>query len=215
MYSRQHVLIDLNPDFLQTILQADQPAKDVLRQLVLRDRNLPVWVYQEKEGVRTLRSGVEINHCWLVKMDHGPIILRVRIEKPDPKQETTCPYCLRVAEFLTGAYVYPHRPDLSDKRFYVCKPCDARVGAHADGRPLGTLANAELRQLRSQAHGVFDPKWKREMGGTMRRREAYRWLASNLRIPEEHCHIGMFDEEMCRRVIQICTQPIQEPSHEP
>lgn len=33
---------------------------------------------------------------------------------------------------------------------------------------------------------------------------AYKWLAGELGISAEQCHIGMFDETMCQRVIDLC-----------
>lgn len=44
----------------------------------------------------------------------------------------------------------------------------------------------------------------------MKRRAGYRWLAARLGIPEDQCHIGMFDVAMCRRVIEICTRHLAE-----
>ena len=38
----------------------------------------------------------------------------------------------------------------------------------------------------------------------MSRVDAYTWLARELRIDVEACHIGEFDEAMCSRVEEIC-----------
>lgn len=51
------------------------------------------------------------------------------------------------------------------------------------------------------AHAEFDPIWR---DGLVGRKEAYAWLASQLGIHTDVCHIGMFDEEMCRKVAEIC-----------
>jgi hypothetical protein len=120
----------------------------------------------------------------------------------------TCPYCDNAAELVTGAEIYPHRPDLAALRFWRCAPCDAYVGCHKknkkygqDGtQPLGRLANAELRRAKSRVHRIFDPIWK---NGSMTRREAYTWLAGRLNIPVEQCHVGMFDVPMCDRAISL------------
>ncbi len=120
-----------------------------------------------------------------------------------------CPYCGADAKLVTGKVVYPHRPDLAQLKFWQCAPCDAYVGCHKpnahnpadDGtRPLGRLANATLRRLKSTAHACFDPLWK---DGHMLRGEAYQWLAAQLGIPVGECHIGMFDEATCKRVITL------------
>ena len=36
----------------------------------------------------------------------------------------------------------------------------------------------------------------------MSRAKAYRWLSNRLSIPKSHCHIGMFDVNQCRAVIE-------------
>jgi len=66
--------------------------------------------------------------------------------------------------------------------------------------PLGRLANAELRSAKSAAHAMFDPLWKSKK---MRRSQAYSWLAAQMKIKPEDCHIGMFDVEQCKQVFQI------------
>lgn len=137
----------------------------------------------------------------------------------------TCPYCQAMAMRTTGATIYPHRLDLADKVFYWCPPCDAYVGTHATtGEPLGTLANANLRRLRSKTHAVFDPLWQEparkdvtsiknlcrkypkpfEYFVPRYRTAAYAALAAALGIPVEDCHIGMFDAAQCRQVIHLC-----------
>jgi hypothetical protein len=104
---------------------------------------------------------------------------------------------------VTGVSIYPHRPDLFAKLFYKCDTCGAYVGCHpGTDRPLGRLANAELRKAKSEAHAAFDPKWQR--GKWAPRWRAYTKLAALLGIPSEDCHIGMFDIEQCKRVVEVC-----------
>lgn len=117
-----------------------------------------------------------------------------------------CDYCGLPAEFVGGDVLYPHRPDLRNLKFWVCTPCDARVGCHAhgDGRqPLGRMANAALRAEKQKAHRSFDPLWK---SGEMSRSDAYSWLAHKLGITKKECHIGLFDIDMCRKVVVVCQQ---------
>lgn len=112
----------------------------------------------------------------------------------------TCPYCNAEAEVTTGDYIYPHRQDLAHRKFYVCWPCDAYVGTHKDsGAPLGSMANAELRKARRAAHAAFDPLWDR----TMARNQAYAWLAKAMGLPKNQTHIGMFDVDQCKRVVEL------------
>lgn len=115
-----------------------------------------------------------------------------------------CPYCQKPAALVGGAKVYPHRPDLAEKRFYACFPCGAWVGCHpGTENALGRLANAELRAAKQAAHAAFDPIWT---GGRWRRQDAYEWLAEQLGIDRAACHIGMFDVDQCRAVVRIVAE---------
>jgi hypothetical protein len=98
--------------------------------------------------------------------------------------------------------VYPHRPDLFHKRFWHCAPCEAYVGCHTGTeKPLGRLANSELRREKIKAHAAFDPIWKSK---EMARKEAYAWLSEQLGISPANTHIGMFDVDDCRAVVAVC-----------
>lgn len=125
-----------------------------------------------------------------------------------------CNYCGRVAELVSGREIYPNRPDLHAKLFYACKPCGAWVGTHPrtkdykhlEGKPLGLLANAEMRKKRHEAHLVFDPLWMR---GKMTRQQAYKWLAGKLCIPTAKCHLSQLSLETLDQVIEICQKEIK------
>lgn len=121
-----------------------------------------------------------------------------------------CDYCGNAAKLVTGKAIYPHRPDLFRLNFWQCEPCVAYVGCHkkeggnGDGtKPLGRLANAELRAAKNRAHAAFDPLW-RERG--MKRHAAYGWLAEKLGVSKAECHIGMMDLDMCNRVAVVCSE---------
>jgi hypothetical protein len=117
-----------------------------------------------------------------------------------------CPYCNQQAHLVGGKKIYPHRPDLYEKVFYECEPCDAFVGCHIGTvNPLGRLANAELRKKKMAAHALFDPIWRT---GQMTRGDAYKMLAEKLGIEQKDCHIGMFDVDMCNRVINVCREKV-------
>ena len=112
-----------------------------------------------------------------------------------------CPYCHQTAQLVSGAEIYPHRRDLWHRAFYSCPPCHAYVGCHeGTTKPLGRLANAELRLAKQQAHAAFDPLWK---SGNVKRTEAYKLLAEALGLRKKGCHIGWFDVDMCRRVVEV------------
>ena len=112
-----------------------------------------------------------------------------------------CDYCKGPAEQVTGEAIYPHRADLFDLKFFLCRPCGAFVGTHkATGEPLGRLANGKLRTLRKRVHAMFDPLWKRDL---MSRGEAYRRLREGMGISADECHIAMFDEERCVKALEF------------
>ena len=123
---------------------------------------------------------------------------------------TICPYCNAHAVKCTGADVYPNRDDLRSKVIWRCRPCDAWVGCHpGSDRPLGRLANAELRAAKVRAHAAFDPLWQAKMrrdkvGKGRARGAGYRWLAERLGIDPRECHVGYFDVPTCNRVVEIC-----------
>ena len=112
-----------------------------------------------------------------------------------------CPYCKKPAQHVKGKTLYPNHKNLYHRRYYRCVPCEAHVGCHKTGKPLGTLANKQTRQARIQAHKAFDPIWKTT---TISRPKAYAWLAKHLKIPYDRCHIGNFDFPTCVKVIKIC-----------
>lgn len=107
-----------------------------------------------------------------------------------------CPYCGREAEYLSSKEFYGRS---YGTYLYVCRPCDARVGTHKNSdRPLGTLADRELRSLRRLCHAHFDVLWKSRQ---MTRSQAYKWLQRVMSLPRDKAHIGMFDKEQCRELL--------------
>lgn len=118
-----------------------------------------------------------------------------------------CQYCGKRAELITGKTLFPHLENLHGKWFWRCESCKAHVGCHQKTTvPMGTLAKVELRALRSKVHKVFDQKWQRKRksrGSRKARHAAYKWLADQLNINPTQCHIGLFDEEMCRNALEV------------
>jgi hypothetical protein len=114
------------------------------------------------------------------------------------KQVVVCDYCQKPARRAYGDEIYPHRPDLKTKRFWICGPCKAYVGCHPSGLPFGRLANAELRLAKRGVHDLFDPIWK---SGKMTRSEAYSLLAKLMGIPKHKAHVGMFSLEECQKAV--------------
>ena len=65
--------------------------------------------------------------------------------------------------------------------------------------PLGVPADVKTRVLREKLHHAFDSLWA--MNG-IDRRASYVWLARIMGIPEERCHVGMFDARTCELAIE-------------
>ena len=115
-----------------------------------------------------------------------------------------CPYCGGDSAKTTGQFVYPHVKRLNARTFYFCDDGHppAWVGSHKrTGRPLGTLANAELRAERTNTHQLFDPLWQAE--GRAAREGLYLWLGDAMGLRPNKCHIGMFDLDQCREAQQV------------
>ena len=133
-----------------------------------------------------------------------------------------CPYCSNPAQFRSSsAGVY--RSDFGP--IYICDGCQAWVGVHKGTvRPLGRLANRELRSAKRRAHAVFEPLWQeapefyhdRKLGRRAAQRVArtlaYHWLAQHMGLPVNECHIGEFDVEQCQRVCQIIIDQRASPA---
>lgn len=128
-----------------------------------------------------------------------------------------CAYCGKPAELVNGTVTYPSRPDLAGGWYWFCLADRAWVGVHPGTfKPLGRLADSELRRAKRDAHAAFDPLWmkrleldKREGKGTTRnkaRGRGYKWLAEQLGVDAKNCHIGHMDVAQCRRVVEVCTR---------
>lgn len=122
-----------------------------------------------------------------------------------------CPYCKNFSRQVTGKTLYPHRKDLHKLKFYQCVPCDAYVGCHGiSDRPLGRLANCELRSAKSAAHRMFDAIWK---NSHMSRSDAYSWLSRKLGIAGSDTHIGMFDVAQCERTVECSREYLTDKTN--
>lgn len=120
-----------------------------------------------------------------------------------------CPYCDKPAELTDSAEIYGK----SYGNVWLCQPCDARVGTHPDGRPVGTLAKPELRELRKRFHAAFDPLWKEQevpstLTGRKRKRfvyklreRCYKELAKRLKMTVADVHGGHLTESTAPRAL--------------
>jgi hypothetical protein len=96
-----------------------------------------------------------------------------------------CPYCGKPTEFVDSACIYGR----SYGMIYLCRPCHAFVGVHK-----GTDI-------------ALDLLWKT---GQMTRHEAYRWLAEGLEKAVKDAHIGMFDENECKTVVNMSNRLLND-----
>jgi hypothetical protein len=112
--------------------------------------------------------------------------------------EVTCPYCGKPAELVDSKVVYGRSRGL----IWICAPCDAYVGTHnCPGHcPLGRLADKELREWKRRAHQVFDAWWQ---SIPIDRKSAYLWLGGAMGLPPHKAHIGEFDVEQCKKLIEL------------
>ncbi|WP_420213483.1 zinc-finger-containing protein (plasmid) [Burkholderia aenigmatica] len=127
-----------------------------------------------------------------------------------------CRYCRQGAELLRfGEKNYPYSHDRG--LMWVCAPCVAWVGCHPGTiKPLGGLANAELRVWKIKAHEVFDPLWRAKMrreGWSKKHatRAAYSWLGKEMGLRFHKTHIGYFNVAACKQVVEICTAALRRP----
>ena len=128
--------------------------------------------------------------------------------KPEIVTAKECPYCGKKPEYVDDSIIYGK----SYGMMYYCEDCDAYVGVHSDGskRPLGRLANAELRLEKRKAHFYFDQLWEKAIkqgrSKLEARNSAYDWLCNELDIPRKFTHIAMFDVDLCKRVVVLSKQ---------
>jgi Fe-S cluster biosynthesis and repair protein YggX len=123
-----------------------------------------------------------------------------------------CSYCSQPTEYVDSAKVYGRTFGM----IYHCISCEAWVGVHkGTNKALGRLANKALRKWKQEAHKYFDPLWRKKMqqgfSKTKARHKAYKWLAKQMGLPVKETHIGMFDVDQCKQVVEICKRLYHEP----
>ncbi|MDR9847053.1 zinc-finger-containing protein [Herbaspirillum huttiense] len=133
-----------------------------------------------------------------------------RVKNPLPAP-TACPYCGKPVQIVGHEKVYGRA--YSDWPWlYACNGaeeggCGAYVGLHPfTNIPLGTLADGPTREARKRAKSAFEPLYRHYR---MDRSEAYAWLAKQLGIPTEECHVGWSDIAQCQRIEQICVAELR------
>lgn len=132
-------------------------------------------------------------------------------------QGIVCAYCPNVStELVDSAEVYG---GVSYGLIWKCPECGAYVGVHkGTDKALGRVANAQLRIAKQLAHTAFDRLWRLKAFRTLSktapadkdavwrqcRNDAYAWLSTKMGTLPSETHIGMFDEQQCAMVVEIC-----------
>lgn len=112
-------------------------------------------------------------------------------------QKMVCPYDGTPAEWVENSKIYGRRYGQS-YMCWLCPSCGAYVGCHNNTKkPLGTLANKELRNWRMHAHAHIDPYWKT---GQLSRGAVYAILKEYF---GRQIHIGESDVETCKQIIEL------------
>jgi len=131
---------------------------------------------------------------------------QIDVPDDDVRAGRICSYC-----------GYP--PLLTESNFgyrWSCDPCEAYVGVHKGTQiPLGSLADAKLRNKRKEVHRYFDQMWrfamaKRGISKHKARGAAYKWLGEQMGLDPVECHIGMMDLEECALAIKLCKPYFKE-----
>lgn len=113
-----------------------------------------------------------------------------------PKQ---CPFCGSEVVFTSNKELYGK--EYGNGKCYLCRSCKASVGTHnGTKRPLGVIANKEMKVLKKACHDLFDYVWKSRK---LSRGRAYSILAKQLDIPQKDCHFGYFQMDMLIKSITI------------
>lgn len=125
---------------------------------------------------------------------------RVLNPLPVPK---VCPYCDGDVCAVNNSEIYRGQSYGRWPYIYLCEDCRAYVGMHPETNiPLGTLADAVLREARKVSKNLFQTKLM-EPPSNMTRTEAYTWLAARMNITAGNCHFAWFDVKQCEQVIAI------------
>ena len=182
----------------------------VMNRLYKRAKGTLTFTNQTREHYRAFKAGnlagVVPAHAGLVTVNKMPA---KKLPVPKGVRPPKCLHCTEKPQLVRGLAVYPHRPDLDHKHFWLC-PCGAYCGCHPKtAKALGTPCNAQTRKARSVTHAVFDPLWRK---GSWSRSEAYSWLAKALNEDPSKVHIGMFTETRCQLVQALVTDYLaQQP----
>lgn len=117
----------------------------------------------------------------------------------DPTEHIRCPGCGDKMHVKEGV----HGPYMSCVKGVTC---DYSVRLDHHGNPVGQPADKRTRDARKLAHDVFDALWKTKADPRSRkscRSSCYIWMARQMDLSREECHIGLFCESQCSFLIAL------------
>ena len=122
-----------------------------------------------------------------------------------------CPYCGRRSVLRPAEYVYGANTINISDQLYVCAGypgCNAYVGVHeGTTKPMGSLANPELRNKRIRAHRAINHIIEK---GYMSKDDIYALLSLRLNVPRKETHIGRFSDYLCEQTILECEKVLKD-----
>jgi len=122
------------------------------------------------------------------------------LDDPRAPAEFACIECGGSPHLVKGDRIYPHRPDLHEKNFYLCE-CSAYCGTHPNtSTPLGYPCGAETRKARNGAHQAIDTIWRDKL---MSRKAVYAELSRRLGISHDKTHVAMMTAEQARNATLV------------
>lgn len=85
-----------------------------------------------------------------------------KYKKKTPSGQLYCSKCNKTVQavMVTGADIYPSRPDLAKKKFWQCPTCKNYCSY---GALQVAIPTPELRDARRKIHKIIDPLWKSGM----------------------------------------------------
>ncbi|QBY56420.1 zinc-finger-containing protein [Cupriavidus oxalaticus] len=138
----------------------------------------------------------------------------MRVGRPIPAPpQPLCDYCGGKAVLARmGEETYPYQEDHGP--VWICSPCHAWIGVRARSKhhtPLGRLADAALREKKSQLHDALEPlvaaKMRRDgVNAFEARGKAMKWLIASLHIPVDSPSIHALSLDQCEQAIQFIAE---------
>jgi len=113
-------------------------------------------------------------------------------------------YCVACDEgvkprITDGKEVYPHRPDLYEKKFVVCDTCKNYKAFNGNKKPT-LIPTPELRKARREIHAILDPLWQSKK---IKRGQAYAYISHRIGYPYHNESLKNIDE--ANKALEIVT----------